>query len=124
VHEKDYIIKTMDKNLIYFYIADREDQIVSVSSLEVDWEGKNAEMTDFATIPEYRGNGFASFLLLQMEKEMHQLKLTKAFTIARAVSYGMNITFAKCGFEYCGTLVNNTNISGDLESMNVWHKDI
>ncbi|MDD4047577.1 MAG: putative beta-lysine N-acetyltransferase, partial [Clostridia bacterium] len=37
-------------------------------------------------------------------------------------SYGMNISFAKHRYQYCGTLINNTNISGSIESMNVWYK--
>jgi hypothetical protein len=36
----------------------------------------------------------------------------------------MNITFAKNGYEFCGTLTNNTDISGGLESMNVWFKPL
>ncbi|MEZ4485255.1 MAG: hypothetical protein R2864_11955 [Syntrophotaleaceae bacterium] len=36
----------------------------------------------------------------------------------------MNITFAKHGYSYGGTLTNNTQISGDLESMVVWYKRI
>jgi hypothetical protein len=55
-----------------------------------------------------------------MEKYIKELGLKTAYTIARALSYGMNITFAKMGYTYSGTLVNNTNISGRLESMNVW----
>ena len=34
----------------------------------------------------------------------------------------MNITFAKHGYSFAGTLTNNTQISGQLESMNVWYK--
>jgi hypothetical protein len=34
----------------------------------------------------------------------------------------MNITFAKCGYIFGGTLINNTQISGSIESMNLWHK--
>ena len=36
----------------------------------------------------------------------------------------MNITFARQGYAFSGTLYNNTNISGNLESMNVWHKPL
>ncbi|MFH1725408.1 MAG: putative beta-lysine N-acetyltransferase, partial [Elusimicrobiota bacterium] len=43
-------------------------------------------------------------------------------TIARAVSFGMNIAFARVGYSFGGTLWNNTNISGNIESMNIWHK--
>ncbi len=44
------------------------------------------------------------------------------YTIARAISPSMNITFAKCGYAFGGTLINNTQISGSIESMNLWHK--
>ncbi|HOM70936.1 MAG TPA: putative beta-lysine N-acetyltransferase, partial [Armatimonadota bacterium] len=47
-----------------------------------------------------------------------------AYTIARSLSYGMNITFAKQGYQYAGTLTNNTNICGHMESMNVWYKHL
>jgi hypothetical protein len=36
----------------------------------------------------------------------------------------MNITFAKLGYRYGGRLINNTNISGSIESMNVWYKSL
>ena len=36
----------------------------------------------------------------------------------------MNITFAKLGYDFGGTLTRNTQISGDLESMNVWYKPL
>jgi hypothetical protein len=51
-------------------------------------------------------------------------RIITAYTIARAESAGMNETFAKNGYKYCGTLVNNTNISGQIESMNVWVKKL
>ena len=53
---------------------------------------------------------------------MKDKDIITAYTIARAISFGMNITFAKNGYKYSGTLKNNTNISGKLESMNVWYK--
>lgn len=45
-----------------------------------------------------------------------------AFTIARALSYPINATFARAGYAWAGTLVNNTNICGGFESMNVWYR--
>jgi hypothetical protein len=36
----------------------------------------------------------------------------------------MNITFAKAGYAYGGRLHNNTNIAGNIESMNVWYKSL
>jgi putative beta-lysine N-acetyltransferase len=79
-------------------------------------------MTDFATLPEYRSKGLASFLLMKMEEEMRRRGIITAYTIARAESYGMNIVFSKHGYAYAGTLVKNTNISKGIESMNVWYK--
>lgn len=88
----------------------------------MDIEASNIEMTDFATLPEYRGNGLALYLLQKMEHEMRKRNMRIAYTIARAVSCGINIIFAKRRYKYSGTLLNNTNISGNFESMNVWYK--
>jgi len=59
-----------------------------------------------------------------MENELKKFNIHKAYTIARANSYGMNITFAKANYTFAGKLTNNTNISGDIESMNVWYKKL
>lgn len=121
IHDKKYVEETMNENFIYFSIKDK-DKIVSLASTEMDYSSKSVEMTDFATLPQYRGHGFSVFLLGKMEEKMRRENFYVAFTIARAISYGMNITFSKSNYKYGGTLSNNTNISGDLESMNVWYK--
>jgi len=36
----------------------------------------------------------------------------------------MNKTFAYAGYKYGGTLIRNTQICGELESMNVWYKQL
>lgn len=121
IHDPHYLAKTMDEHIVYFGIWDGR-KLVALSSAEMDTGFKNVEMTDFATLSEYRGHGLAVYLLKQMEQEMRKRKFKTAYTIARALSYGMNITFAKMGYQFSGTLINNTNISGNLESMNVWYK--
>jgi len=123
IHEEGYIAKTMDEDVIYFGIWHRK-KLIALSSSEVDWKSKNAEMTDFAVDPEYRGQNISSRLLQEMEKEMKRKEILTAYTIARAVSYGMNCTFSKNGYDYAGTLFNNTHISKDIESMNVWYKEL
>lgn len=123
IHDRDYILKTMQDNVIYFGIF-CHNELVAVSSTEIDHKEGSVEMTDFSTLPEYRGNGFAVFLLQKMEIEMVNRNILKSYTIARALSYGMNITFSKNGYKFGGTLVNNTNISGNIESMNIWYKDL
>ena len=123
IHEVDYIRKTMEENVVYFCIREN-GKIVSVASSEMDLKGENVEMTDFATLQEYRGNSFAVFLLEKMGEAMRERGMKTAYTIARALSYGMNITFARLGYSYGGTLTNNTDICGELESMNIWYKPL
>jgi putative beta-lysine N-acetyltransferase len=123
IHNPEYLIETMEDNFVYFGVFSDGD-LVAVSSCEMDEKGLNVEMTDFATLPDFRGFGLAGFLLGEMEKEMKNKGIKTAFTIARAQSFGMNITFAKKDYEYTGTLIKNTNIAGNFESMNVWYKSL
>ena len=123
ISNPEYIKKTMDEGVVYFG-AYQNEVLVGLSSAETHIKEGNAEMTDFAVLPEYRGANIALNLLRSMEKELNKLGIQTAYTIARAVSFGMNITFAKNGYNYVGTLFNNTNISGSIESMNVWYKHI
>lgn len=116
-----YIRETMASHVAYFGIWD-EGLLMALSSAEMDREGQNAEMTDFATLPDSRGSGLASSLLHQMEAEMKRQGMLTAYTIARAPSFGINITFARMDYCYGGQLINNTNICGNFEDMNVWYK--
>lgn len=121
IHEPGFLRAAMNENSIYFGVW-KGKEIAALSSAEIDPLSASAEMTDFATMPEYRGHGLARHLLQQMEEVMQARGIRSLFTIARAYSYGMNITFARSGYCFGGTLTNNTNISGRLESMNVWYK--
>jgi len=123
IFDPHYILKTMQENIIYFGIK-KDDKLVALSSAEIDYENLNAEMTDFATHRDYRGNNLSLFLLQKMEDKIRALGIKTAYTIARSLSYGMNITFARNNYEFGGTLANNTNIYGKIESMNVWYKNI
>ncbi|MFH0904399.1 MAG: putative beta-lysine N-acetyltransferase, partial [Methanobacteriota archaeon] len=97
IHDPEYIRKTMDENFIYFSIREN-NKIVALASTEMDVDSQNVEMTDFATLPEYQGNGFGSYLLQKMEDEMHKRNIMTAYTIARALSCGINMIFAKMGY--------------------------
>ena len=119
----NYLRETMKKHINYYVIRDKQ-KIIALSSAEIDQESQNAEMTDFATLPEYRGNNLASCLLTRMEEDMKAIDFRTTYTMARAMSYGMNITFSKNKYHFAGTLINNTNISGQIESMNVWYKKL
>ena len=121
IHDPHYLRETMETHVRYFLIR-LEGRIAAISSAEMDLEAGNAEMTDFATRPSLRRSGFGIHLLRRMEREMDLLEVPMLYTIARSLSPGMNIVFAKMGYRFAGTLVNNTNISGQIENMNIWYK--
>lgn len=123
IDSPDYLLETMRTHVDYFGVR-VHGTWVALSSAEMDLQARNVEMTDFATLPVARGHGYATHLLRTMEPAMRARGIRTAYTIARAVSPGMNITFARCGYTYGGTLVNNTNIGGQIESMNIWHRPL
>ena len=120
IFDPDYLKAIMGSTLFFGIWAAGE--LIALASAEMDKTSGSVEMTDFATMDSFRGHGLALFLLQRMEKEMAAHGIHNFYTIARAYSHGMNITFARNGYTYSGTLTNNTNIFGKLESMNVWHK--
>lgn len=123
IDDVEYIRETMATHCTYIGIYDR-GRLVAASSAEMDVHNLNAEMTDFATLNDYQGNRLAELLLRTMEDQMIDRGFQTLFTIARACSVGMNLTFARMGYQLSGTLVNNTNIAGRIESMNVWYKHL
>jgi len=123
IFDEAYLRETMAAHIRYFGAFDGH-RLVAASSAETDAEARNAEMTDFATAPEFRKRGLAVQLLRAMEADMQTAGFATLYTIARAVSVGMNVTFARCGYQFGGTLINNTQISGRIESMNVWYQNL
>jgi beta-lysine N6-acetyltransferase len=123
IHDPEYLRQTMAAQTRYYGVLEGR-KLAALSSSEMDPAASNVELTDFATRPEHRGRGLAGGLIRHMEQRMAGQGLATAYTIARAESYGMNIAFAARGYRFGGTLVNNTNIGGRLESMNVWHRTL
>lgn len=121
IHDANYIIETMQNGVQYFGI-ETKGKFIALASAEVDEKGQNAEMTDFATLPRYRGKSLSVLLLRAMETEMKAQGIKTLYTIARLKSIGMNKTFIRQNYIYSGTLIKNTNISGSIESMNVYYK--
>ncbi len=123
IHDPRYVKNTMRDNVRYFRVRGRK-RIAALASCEMDEEHMHAEMTDFATRPGHRGKGLGGVILEKMERVLRREGFRIAYSIARATSVGMNVTFAKNGYIHAGTLVNNTNICGRFESMNVWYKNL
>jgi putative beta-lysine N-acetyltransferase len=123
LNEADYIVKTMKEDTIY-YVYEMEGKIISTASAEMNVKEGNAELTNCATLPEYRKHGFMKSLLMKLEEELRERSIFCSYTIARSLSFGMNAAFYQLGYTYTGRLANNCYIFDKLEDMNVWVKDL
>ena len=125
IDKPDFILKSMEEDTLFAGI-EVDGELVALASAECSFQTdkRYAEMTDFATLPDARGNGYALQLLFFLEQEIKERGILTAYTIARAVSPGMNVTFGKADYRFGGRLHNNTDISGNIESMNVWYKSL
>lgn len=124
ITEPGYLEKTMRTNVVYRIIRDAGGEIVAAASAETDPEHRNAEMTDFATLPSQRGLGLAQHLLAALEEDMAERGIPNLYTVARARSAGMNRVFYNRGYTWSGTLVNNCHIAGQFEDMHIWCKAV
>jgi putative beta-lysine N-acetyltransferase len=121
VHDPGFIREALQGSTRFFVIR-KSHVLAAVASCEVDNENLNAEVTDFATGPLFRGRGFAGLLLRAMEQDLKKDGIRLAYTICRALFKPINTVFAGAGYRYAGLLPNNTNICGAMESMNVWYR--
>ncbi len=117
----DYIKSTMDRNIVYRLAIDG-DKAMAAASADIDAKHSNAEMTDCATVPEAQGKGLMQVLLAKLEEDLRSRGIMTAYTLARAMSVGMNRVFYRLGYEFSGRLVNNCDIFGRFEDMNIWVK--
>ncbi len=120
--DPEFIRECMDRNVHYLGVLDGEGRLVAVAAADVGEQAGHVERTECATRKELRNMGLAGLLLGRMDADMRELGLKVAYTICRAASTGINVNFARSGYLFAGTLVNNTHISGGLSSMNIWYK--
>lgn len=118
----DYIQQTMRRNMIYRIVVNGSNEVVSAASAEVDEKNSNAELTDCATLKTERGRGLMYLLLSDLESDLRERGIMNGYTLARARSVGMNRVFYRLGYEYSGRLLNNCDIYGQYEDMNIWVK--
>lgn len=123
IDDPEYLERSMASDVRFFAVR-QGGKIAAASSAEMDPAGENVEMTDFAVMPEYRGLGLSAALLGAMEEAMAGMGMKTAYTICRAGWYPVNRLFAGAGYRYGGTLINNTQICGECESMHVWHRSL
>lgn len=119
--EVAYVQKVMQEN-VHLAVAENENGLIGVASAEIDFARQNAEITDCATLPSYRGRGIMNHLIGFLEKQMVKRNVPHLFSLARAVSFGMNKALYNRDYVYRGRLVKNVHIAGKWEDMNIWVK--
>lgn len=123
MNEPEYIKKCIQGGTV-FYIYEWEGQIVSSASAEVNQTYHNAEITDCATLPDHRQFGLMKHLISQLEEFLAHHQIFCLYSIARALSFGMNAVFFQLGYGYRGRLANNCYIFNKIEDMNLWVKNL
>ncbi|MDG3044398.1 hypothetical protein OE903_12475 [Bacillus sp. B6(2022)] len=61
-------------------------------------------------------------LILALEQELQSMHIYVFYSLARALSYGMNQVFYQLGYTYTGRFQNNCYIFDKIEDMNLWVK--
>ena len=121
ITEPKYLSKQIKSGIPYLYIQ-IDGQIVSAIGAELDQFNLSAELSDCATDPAFAGQGYMLQLYRSMENKLAAMGYNTVFTLARALSTGMNLVAARCGYRFSGQLINNCNICGDYGTMNLWVK--
>ncbi len=123
IERPSYLKRLMKEGVCYYGIR-QDRRIAALAATEIDFKYENVEMTDFATLPKWRSVGLASILLSHMERKTKELGIKTAYAMARLASEGINLVFQKNGYTFAGILKNNTQISGNIQSMTVWYKHL
>lgn len=117
----DYIKSVMKRNT-HFVLALANGEPIAAASADVNEKHSNAEMTDCATVKEAQGQGIMQFLLAELEAKARSMNIKTAYSLARSLSPGMNKSFFRLKYEYSGRLINNCDIFGEFEDLNIWVK--
>lgn len=121
--DAEYLKKTMNKSVLYKVAVDN-NKIISVASADLDEENLNAEITDCATYSCYRGQGILSNIIYHLEEDLRNMGYITLYSLSRAVNPSINLVLSKQDYKYRGKLINNCNICGGFENMNIWVKNI
>lgn len=123
VFSAEYLVKAMSENVI-FKVAEENGMIISIASADMDKINMNAEITDCATYPAYRGKGLLRNIISSLESELKDSRFRSVYSLSRAINPGINIALGNLNYRYSGRLVNNCHICGGFEDMNIWVKKL
>lgn len=120
ITDPEYMKKLVENN--FFKVISNSGRLVSAASAELNRINMSAEITDCVCLPEFEGQGLMYRLIYSLEQDLNKAGFKNLYSIARAKSPGINIVLRKLGYKYSGRLVNNCNICGQYEDMNLWTK--
>lgn len=123
VYDENFIKETMNGKVLY-KVAVLEGKIIGIASADMDTDNLNAEITDCATYPEHRGKGILSNIIYQLEEDLKKMDFITLYSLSRSINPGINMVLSKHNYKYTGRLINNCNICGAFEDMNIWTKNI
>lgn len=107
-----------------FRVVEDDGEIVACASADLVPHARTAELTDCATRPSHRGRGYMRAILRGLVDDLRAMGYPTAFTLARANIVGVNLAFARLGFELRGTMPRSCRIGEGLEDMNIWSRAI
>lgn len=121
VYDEEYLKQNMNKKVLY-KVAVYNEKIIGIASADMDKQNLNAEITDCATYSEYRGKGVLSNIIYFLESDLENMGFITLYSLSRATNTGINFVLSKHGYMYRGRLINNCDICGGFEDMNIWVK--
>lgn len=124
IFSEDYLRSTLNKKVLYKVAVDNDGRIIGTASADLDRENLNAEITNCVTHPHYRNKGILSNIIYSLELDLKNMGFITLYSLSRAIHPGINFVLSKHGYTFRGILVNNCNICGGFEDMNIWVKNI
>lgn len=123
IYNQEYLKEAMNNKILY-KVAVYDEKIVSIASADMDKENLNAEITDCATSPAYRGKGILANIIYSLECDLKDKGFLTLYSLCRAINPSINFVLSKHNYNFTGRMVNNCNICGTFEDMNIWVKNI
>jgi len=122
IFDANYLNEILGKKVL-FKIAVKQKEIICIASADIDVVYNNAEITDCCTNPIFRGKGLLTNIIIELEKSLNNSNIGTLYSLSRATEPGINMVLSKMQYKYSGRMLNNCNISGDFEDMNIWVKN-
>lgn len=123
IYNEEYLKKTMNETVLYKVAVDN-DKIICIASANMDKKNLNAEITTCITDPNYMDKGILSDIIHFLELDLKRKKFITVYSLSRAINPTINFVLNKHNYKFRGRLINNCNIYGNFEDMNIWVKII